>query len=37
MSLIDDDTHIIHDMLHANSIYTLLEILSMSFQDIEGI
>ena len=37
MSLIDDDSNGIRDMLQANGIYTLLEILSIPFKDIEDI
>ena len=37
MSLIDDDSNGIRDMLQANGIYTLLDILIMSSRDIEDI
>ena len=37
MSLIDDDTHVIYDILQVNGIHTLLKNLSIPFQDIDGI
>ena len=37
MTLIDDDTENIYDMIQDNGIYTLLDTLSMPFQDIKGI
>ena len=37
MSLIDDDSNIIRDMFQANSIYTITDTLSTSFEDIEDI
>ena len=37
ISLIDDDSNIIYGILQVNGMYTLLDILSMTFQDIEDI
>ena len=37
MSLIDDDIHVINDIIQTNGIHTLLDTLIVYFQDIDGI